>query len=137
MHAKGSGAYGVFRVTNDVSQYTCADVFQPGRETPMLARFSTMAGEMGSPDSWRDPRGFALKFYTREGNYDMVGNNPRRGRPPLLGHRLRGALARGEVLDRDRQRDRLPHLPGPQRRLTGDVRNRPGTREAGPGFANE
>ncbi|GAB3718609.1 catalase [Nocardiopsis oceani] len=75
VHAKGSGAYGVFRVTNDVSQYTCADVFQPGRETPMLARFSTVAGEMGSPDTWRDPRGFALKFYTREGNYDMVGNN--------------------------------------------------------------
>src|SRR5690606_20405438 len=75
VHAKGSGAYGTFRVTNDVSQYTCADLFQPGRETPMLARFSTVAGEMGSPDTWRDPRGFALKFYTREGNFDMVGNN--------------------------------------------------------------
>ncbi|MEU2948013.1 catalase [Nocardiopsis alba] len=75
VHAKGSGAYGTFRVTEDVSAYTCADLFQPGRETPMLARFSTVAGEMGSPDTWRDPRGFALKFYTREGNYDMVGNN--------------------------------------------------------------
>ncbi|MFL1429515.1 MULTISPECIES: catalase [unclassified Nocardiopsis] len=75
VHAKGSGAYGTFRVTNDVSEFTCADLFQPGRETRMLARFSTVAGEMGSPDTWRDPRGFALKFYTRQGNYDMVGNN--------------------------------------------------------------
>ncbi|MBR8744071.1 catalase [Nocardiopsis sp. MG754419] len=75
VHAKGGGAYGVFRVTNDVSQYTCADLFQPGRETPMLARFSTVAGEMGSPDTWRDPRGFSLKFYTRDGNFDLVGNN--------------------------------------------------------------
>ncbi|GAA1085316.1 catalase [Nocardiopsis composta] len=75
VHAKGAGAYGVFRTTNDVSEYTCADVFQPGRETPMLARFSTVAGEQGSPDTWRDPRGFALKFYTRDGNYDLVGNN--------------------------------------------------------------
>ncbi|WP_049567214.1 catalase [Nocardiopsis sp. SBT366] len=75
VHAKGSGAYGTFQVTNDVSEYTRADLFQPGRRTPMLARFSTVAGEMGSPDTWRDPRGFALKFYTREGNFDMVGNN--------------------------------------------------------------
>ncbi|MFE0625594.1 catalase [Streptomyces sp. NPDC058864] len=75
VHAKGSGAYGVFEVTNDVSQFTKADVFQPGRRTEMLARFSTVAGEMGSPDTWRDPRGFALKFYTEYGNYDLVGNN--------------------------------------------------------------
>ena len=75
VHAKGGGAYGTFRVTNDVSGFTKADLFQPGRKTRMLARFSTVAGEMGSPDTWRDPRGFALKFYTRQGNYDMVGNN--------------------------------------------------------------
>ncbi|MGW6741167.1 catalase [Streptomyces sp. NPDC055025] len=75
VHAKGAGAYGVFEVTNDVSQFTKADLFQPGRRTEMLARFSTVAGEMGSPDTWRDPRGFALKFYTELGNYDMVGNN--------------------------------------------------------------
>lgn len=75
VHAKGSGAYGVFEVTNDVSQFTKADLFQPGKRTEMLARFSTVAGEMGSPDTWRDPRGFALKFYTEHGNYDMVGNN--------------------------------------------------------------
>ncbi|MEV7723597.1 catalase [Streptomyces sp. NPDC087917] len=75
VHAKGAGAYGVFQVTNDVSQFTKADVFQPGRRTEMLARFSTVAGEQGSPDTWRDPRGFALKFYTEHGNYDLVGNN--------------------------------------------------------------
>ncbi|MDX3851643.1 catalase [Streptomyces sp. AK02-01A] len=75
VHAKGAGAYGFFEVTNDVSQFTKADLFQPGKRTDMLARFSTVAGELGSPDTWRDPRGFALKFYTEHGNYDMVGNN--------------------------------------------------------------
>ncbi len=74
-HAKGGGAFGRFEVTNDVSAYTKAAVFQPGTRTDVLARFSTVAGERGSPDTWRDPRGFALKFYTTEGNYDMVGNN--------------------------------------------------------------
>ena len=74
-HAKGSGAFGVFETTEDVSAYTRAALFQPGVKTEMLARFSTVAGESGSPDTWRDPRGFALKFYTAEGNYDMVGNN--------------------------------------------------------------
>jgi catalase len=74
-HAKGGGAFGHFEVTHDVSRYTKAAVFQPGTKTEMLARFSTVAGERGSPDTWRDPRGFALKFYTSEGNYDMVGNN--------------------------------------------------------------
>ena len=74
-HAKGSGAFGHFEVTNDVSAYTKAAVFQPGETTDTLIRFSTVAGERGSPDTWRDPRGFALKFYTTEGNYDMVGNN--------------------------------------------------------------
>jgi catalase len=74
-HAKGGGAYGTFTVTHDVSAYTKAAVFQPGAKTEMLARFSTVAGERGSPDTWRDPRGFALKFYTPEGNFDLVGNN--------------------------------------------------------------
>ncbi|WP_043833518.1 MULTISPECIES: catalase [unclassified Amycolatopsis] len=74
-HAKGSGAFGHFEVTNDVSRFTKAAVFQPGTKTEMAARFSTVAGERGSPDTWRDPRGFALKFYTSEGNYDLVGNN--------------------------------------------------------------
>jgi len=74
-HAKGGGAFGVFEVTQDVSRYTRAAVFQPGAKTEMLARFSTVAGERGSPDTWRDPRGFALKFYTPEGNLDLVCNN--------------------------------------------------------------
>ena len=74
-HAKGGGAFGQFEVTNDVSKYTRAAVFAPGTKTDMLARFSTVAGERGSPDTWRDPRGFALKFYTTEGNFDLVGNN--------------------------------------------------------------
>ena len=74
-HAKGSGAFGHFEVTNDVSAYTKAAVFQPRKKTDTLIRFSTVAGEQGSPDTWRDPRGFALKFYTGEGIYDMVGNN--------------------------------------------------------------
>src|ERR1700721_3278893 len=74
-HAKGSGAFGHFEVTGDVSAYTRAAVFQPGTKTDTLIRFSTVAGERGSPDTWRDPRGFSLKFYTSEGNCDMVGNN--------------------------------------------------------------
>ncbi|HEY4459292.1 MAG TPA: catalase, partial [Pseudonocardiaceae bacterium] len=74
-HAKGGGAFGRFEVTADVSAYTKAAVFQPGTTTRMVARFSTVAGERGSADTWRDPRGFALKFYTTEGNYDLVGNN--------------------------------------------------------------
>lgn len=74
-HAKGGGAFGHFEVTADVSAYTRAAVFQPGVKTETLTRFSTVAGERGSPDTWRDPRGFATKFYTSEGNFDMVGNN--------------------------------------------------------------
>ncbi|UFU03021.1 catalase [Ruania suaedae] len=75
VHAKGGGAFGTFVTTGDVSKYTRAALFQPGAETDMLIRFSTVAGEQGSPDTWRDPRGFAVKFYTSEGNYDLVGNN--------------------------------------------------------------
>ena len=74
-HAKGSGAFGEFEVTEDVSKYTKALVFQPGTKTETLLRFSTVAGELGSPDTWRDVRGFALRFYSEEGNYDLVGNN--------------------------------------------------------------
>lgn len=74
-HAKGGGAFGHFTVTHDVSAYTCAKFLQKGAKTEVIARFSTVAGEAGSPDTWRDPRGFALKFYTEEGNFDMVGNN--------------------------------------------------------------
>ncbi|MDO5049613.1 MAG: catalase [Actinomycetaceae bacterium] len=74
-HAKGSGAFGEFVVTGDVSKYTKAKFLQPGATTRMMARFSTVAGELGSPDTWRDVRGFALKFYTEDGIFDMVGNN--------------------------------------------------------------
>ena len=72
---RAAGASEVFQVTGDVGAYTKAAVFQPGVETDLAARFSTVAGERGSPDTWRDPRGFALSSYTTEGNYDMVGNN--------------------------------------------------------------
>ncbi len=75
VHAKGGGAHGFFEVTEDVSQYCKADFLQPGKRTPLFLRFSTVAGELGSADTVRDPRGFAIKFYTDEGNYDMVGNN--------------------------------------------------------------
>ena len=75
-HAKGSGAFGHFEVTERRQRLHQGRAVPAGRRrTEMLARFSTVAGERGSPDTWRDPRGFALKFYTTEGNYDMVGNN--------------------------------------------------------------
>ncbi|MCW2288797.1 catalase [Leucobacter luti] len=74
-HAKGGGAFGEFVVTEDVSQYTRAAVFQPGAKSETLIRFSSVAGEQGSPDTWRDVRGFSLRFYTSEGNLDIVGNN--------------------------------------------------------------
>jgi catalase len=74
-HAKGSGAFGHFEVTSDVRSFTRAAVFQPGATTDTLIRFSTVAGERGTPDTWRDPRGFSLRFYTAEGNLDIVGNN--------------------------------------------------------------
>ena len=76
VHAKGSGAHGIFEVTHDITKYTKADIFSKiGKLTPCFARFSTVIGEQGSADTERDPRGFALKFYTQEGNWDMVGNN--------------------------------------------------------------
>lgn len=75
VHAKGAGAFGHFTVTHDISQYSCADVFKMGKTTPVLARFSTVAGEAGAADAERDVRGFSLKFYTEEGNWDLVGNN--------------------------------------------------------------
>ena len=76
MHAKGSSAYGTFTVTHDISQYTKAKLFsEVGKQTEFFARFSTVAGERGAADAERDIRGFALKFYTEEGNWDLVGNN--------------------------------------------------------------
>lgn len=75
VHAKGWGAFGTLTVTHDITKYTRAKVFTPGTKTDMLARFSTVAGEMGAADHERDVRGFSLKFYTEEGNWDLVGNN--------------------------------------------------------------
>ena len=76
VHAKGTGAYGTFECTADMSRYTRAKFLsKAGKKTEVFARFSTVGGEKGSPDAARDPRGFAVKFYTEEGNYDMTGNN--------------------------------------------------------------
>lgn len=76
MHAKGSGAYGTFTVTQDITRYTRAQIFsQVGKQTDFFLRFSTVAGERGAADAERDIRGFAVKFYTEEGNWDLVGNN--------------------------------------------------------------
>lgn len=76
VHAKGAGAKGYFQLTKDMSAYTKAAIFSgASKKTPMIARFSQVAGEAGYPDTYRDVRGFTLKFYTEEGNYDIVGNN--------------------------------------------------------------
>jgi len=76
MHAKGSGAYGTFTVTHDITRYTRAKIFSKvGKKTELFTRFSTVAGERGAADAERDIRGFATKFYTEEGNWDLVGNN--------------------------------------------------------------
>jgi len=76
VHAKGAGAHGFFEVTDDVTGFTkAAFLNKVGKRTPLFIRMSTVAGEKGSSDMNRDPRGFAIKFYTEEGNFDMVGNN--------------------------------------------------------------
>ena len=109
-HAKGGGAFGHFEVTQDVSPYTKAAVFQPGTKADTLIRFSTVAGERGSPDTWRDPRGFALKMYTSDGNFDIVGNNTPVFfiRDPLkFGHFIRSQKRRADsnLRDHDMQWD--------------------------------
>ncbi len=76
VHAKGWGAQGTFTVTHDITRYTCAKLFaEVGTQTEVRARWSTVAGELGAADTERDVRGFSLKFYTEDGNWDMVGNN--------------------------------------------------------------
>ena len=83
MHAKGAGAHGAFTVTHDITRYTKARIFSAvGKKTDMFARFSVVAGERGAADAERDIRSFALKFYTEEGNWDLVGNNT-----PVFFHR--------------------------------------------------
>ena len=123
-HAKGAGAYGVLEVTEDVSAYTKAALFQPGEKTDMVIRFSTVAGEQGSPDTWRDPRGFSMKFYTTEGNYDLVGNNTpiffiRDGiKFPDFIHSQKRHPQTG-LRDHDMQWIFGPSLPSPPTRLPG------------------
>src|ERR1700744_513122 len=75
VHAKGSGAFGTLTITHDITRYSKAKVFEVGKVTPSFLRFSTVAGERGAADAERDVRGFAIKFYTEEGNWDVVGNN--------------------------------------------------------------
>merc|ERR1712021_148416 len=76
VHAKGAGAFGYFEVTHDITKYCKAAVFSEiGKQTPLACRWSTVGGESGSADTARDPRGFSLKFYSEEGNWDLVGNN--------------------------------------------------------------
>ncbi|MEK5794223.1 catalase, partial [Acinetobacter nosocomialis] len=76
MHAKGLGAFGTFTVTNDITEYTRAKIFsEVGKKTELFSRFSTVAGERGAADAERDIRGFATKFYTDEGNFDLVAND--------------------------------------------------------------
>ncbi|HZZ03650.1 catalase, partial [Paraburkholderia sp.] len=75
VHAKGSGAFGTLTVTHDITRYSKAKVFEVGKVTPTFMRFSTVAGERGAADAERDVRGFSIKFYTEEGNWDIVGNN--------------------------------------------------------------
>src|SRR4051812_242004 len=83
MHAKGWGVYGTLTVTHDIARFTKAKVFSAiGKQTPMFLRFSTVAGERGAADAERDIRGVAMKFYTEEGNWDLVGNNT-----PVFFHR--------------------------------------------------
>jgi len=74
-HAKGSGAYGTLTITDDIKKYTKAKALEKGKKTEAFLRFSTVAGERGAADAERDVRGFALRFYTEEGNWDLVGNN--------------------------------------------------------------
>ena len=134
MHAKGSGAFGTFTVTNDITRYTRAKIFsEVGKKTEMFARFTTVAGERGAADAERDIRGFALKFYTEEGNWDMVGNNTpvffRSSRsqaspcsPPERGPcRSRPVPRHGKYC-----RHRSPHRPAPrdQRRSSPPRRSR-------------
>src|SRR5579859_4703580 len=75
VHAKGSTAFGTLTITHDITKFSKAAVFKPGTKTDLLLRFSTVAGERGAADAERDVRGFAIKFYTEEGNWDLVGNN--------------------------------------------------------------
>lgn len=102
VHAKGSGAYGVLEIKEDISKYTKANIFKKGEKTRLFLRFSTVAGEAGAADTERDVRGFAIKFYTKEGNWDLVGNNT----PTFF---LRDAIKFPDFIH-TQKRDPLTHL---------------------------
>jgi catalase len=111
MHAKGAGAHGTFTVTHDIGRYTKAKIFaEVGKQTPMFARFSTVAGERGAADAERDIRGFALKFYTEEGNWDVVGRAAAfcPGSATVLPSVTEARRADGYTNDRDRRQRGVP-----------------------------
>ena len=130
MHAKGSGAFGTFTVTHDITRFTRAKIFsQVGKKTDMFARFSTVAGERGAADAERDIRGFALKFYTEEGNWDMVGNNTPVFylRDPLKFPDLNHVVKRdprNNLRNMAYKGDFFSHLPESLHQLTIDVSDR-------------
>ena len=107
VHAKGSGAHGTFTVTKDITKYTTAKLFaKVGNRCDTFARFSTVGGEKGSADTARDPRGFAVKFYTEEGNWDMTGNNT-----PIFFHPRSSQVRRLHPHPEARAADQLSSLP--------------------------
>ncbi len=130
MHAKGAGAFGTFTVTHDITRYSKAKIFSEiGKVTPMFARFSTVAGERGAADAERDIRGFALKFYTDEGNWDIVGNNTPVFylRDPLRFSDLNHAVKRDPrtgMRSADNQWDFLTLLPEALHQVTIDMSDR-------------
>jgi catalase len=130
MHAKGAGAFGTFTVTHDITRYSKAKIFSEiGKVTPMFARFSTVAGERGAADAERDIRGFALKFYTDEGNWDVVGNNTPVFylRDPLRFSDLNHAVKRDPrtgMRSADNQWDFLTLLPEALHQVTIDMSDR-------------
>lgn len=109
VHAKGWGAHGTLTITHDITKYTRARIFSAvGKKTDLLMRFSTVAGELGAADAERDVRGFAVKFYTEEGNWDLVGNNTQlhqRAERALLGKIPLQELPGPQALDQCRGRE--------------------------------
>ena len=130
MHAKGSGAYGTFTVTYDITQFTRAKLFAAiGKKTDVFVRFSTVAGERGAADAERDIRGFAMKFYTEEGNWDLVGNNTPVFylRDPLKFPDLNHVVKRDprtNLRSAERKWDFFSHLPEALHQLTIDFSDR-------------
>ena len=120
-HAKGSGAYGTLTITHDISKYTKAKVLQKGAKTEAFLRFSTVAGERGAADAERDVRGFALRFYTEEGNWDMVRNNT-----PIFF--VRDALKFPDFIHTQKRHPRTTCARRPRCGISGPCRRRACTR---------